>query len=359
MINATDLHILRMSCQTANAIDRFWEITVPCLITIGVLINGVICIDMISQRIVTKNFANFFVFHLSLVDIIFRLSTIAPWIMLRSTDSTEQSGPACKVLYVCNAMCGAAFFSTLALISGYVYRNLTSPLRGMESLSRVWVARAVTFVWVYAVASSCLLIASACSVRYTELPEVAPQMTEGLQNCSVPKLCDLQRDWSGQSSSTVYFTMGFCVPMFIIIALSVKMHINHKQIKQEQNIECQSQFTQYKAHENVVRMLVVLSIVVAVSWGPTSVIFMVRSYGHRVEQLSSDAVLGILITAEILKFFNSLPNPLIFYCFIPNYRWCRFLRTWWKSKRSAMGRDPPKNYEATSIILNPEFETMW
>lgn len=357
MTTPTDLHILRMSCQTANAIDRFWEITVPCLIAIGIVINVVICIDMICQRIVTKNFANFFVFHLSLVDIIFRVLTIVPWIMLTSTDSTERSGPLCKVLQVFNAMCGAAFFASLALISGYVYRNSASPLKGMESLSRMWVTRAVTIVWVYAAASSCLLIASACSVRYTELPEVAANMTEELKNCSVPKLCDLQRDWSGQSSSTVYFVMGFCIPMVIIVTLSMKMHIHHNHIQRELHDQSQSHFT-HRAEENIVRMLVVLSIVVAVTWGPTSFIFMVRSYGHRVEQLSSDAVLGILITAEILKFFNSLPNPLIFYCFMPNYRWCRFFRTWWSS-RKALRTYPPSNYGATTVLLDSGAETMW
>lgn len=347
MTTETEQHILHMSCETAHAVEKFWDVTVFCLIVVGILINVVICIDMICQRIVTRNFANFFVFHLSLVDIIFRVLTIVPRIMLAYTD-TNQSCPICKVLRVFNAMCGAAFFASLALIFGYVYRNATSPLKGMEPLSRVWVARAVAFVWLYAAASSCLLIESVCSVSYTDLPEVAPaNMTEALMNCSFPRLCDLQRDWSGQASSTVYFVLGFCIPIAVIVTLSVKMHIHHRQIERE--LQNQS----YKAEQRIVRMLVVLCIIVAVTWGPTSIIFMVRSYGHRIEQLSSDAGLGIIITAEILKFFNSLPNPLIFYCFMPNYRWCRFLRT----RRSLLKKYPPKDYGATSVLLCSD--TMW
>lgn len=333
MSNTTDYHVLRMSCQTVNTIDSVWGITVPCLLAVGILINAVMCVDMVCRKEYSTGLANFFVFHLSLVDLTFRVVTIVPWILLMKTDSTEESRNPCKALQTIDAMCGAAFFTTLVLIFWYYYRR--SSLRKEEQFSGRDACGIVVVVWLYAIVSSFPFIISASSARYTEIPEVALNITEELTNCDVPKLCDLQRDWRGKFSSTWYFCLGLLIPMLAIIVLYAMTATNPDRetltristsTSQLINQETPQNDSIYEANKKVFRLLIALSVFVALFWGPTSVIFMLRSY-DLLDRISSGVVLHLLVIFEIFKFFNSLPNPFIFWCFIPSFRnkWRRAL----------------------------------
>ena len=328
MSTTTDHHVLRMSCQTANTIDLVWGITVPCLLLVGLVVNIVMCAGMFCRREHSTSLVNFLVFHLSLVDVIFRAVTAVPWILLFTTDSTDESRAPCKALQTVDAMCGAAFFATLLVIFWY-YHHKTS-LRSEVQFSARGACGVATVVWIYAAVCSCPMIISVSSARYTEIPEVAlSNITEVLKSCNVPNLCDLQRDWSGAFSSTWYFCFGFLLPMCAIVALFVLVarnaeRVTLRRISTSQSLLLLDQETPqidpvYKADKNICRMLILFSVFGALFWAPTSVIFMLRSY-NLLDHISSDAVLYLVIIFEIFKFFNSLPNPFIFWCFMPSFR---------------------------------------
>ena len=321
MSTTTDHHVLRMSCQTANTINLVWGITVPCLLFVGLVVNIVMCAGMFC-----RSFVNCLIFHLSAVDVIFRAVTTVPWIILFETDSTDESRVSCKVLQTIDAMCGAAFFTTLFVIVRHYYRK-TSLICDVQFSCRD--ACGVTIVvWIYAAFCSCPMIISVSSAGYTEIPEVAlSNITEALRSCNVPKLCDLQRDWSGKLSSTWYFCFGFLLPMFAILILFVMIardperetlristsesHLINQETPQNDPV--------YKADKSVCRMLILFSVFGFLFWAPTSVIFMLRSYDV-LDHISSDVVLYLVIIFEIFKFFNFLPNPFIFWCFMPSFR---------------------------------------
>ena len=321
MSTTTDHHELRMSCQTANTIDLVWVITVLCLLYVGLVFDIVLCVGMFC-----RSFVNFLTLHLSVVDVIFRVATTGLWLKLLTTDSTDESKVPCKFLQTIDAMCGAAFFTTLFVIVRHYYRK-TSLICEVQFSCRN--ACGVTIVvWIYAAVCSCPMIISVFSARYTEIPEVAlSNITEALRSCNVPKLCDLQRDWSGKVSSTWYFCFGFLLPMFAIVVLFVMIardperetlrrstsesHLINQETPQNDPV--------YKADKNVCRMLILFSVFGFLFWAPTSVIFMLRSYDV-LDHISSDAVLYPVIIFEIFKFFNSLPNPFIFWCFMPSFR---------------------------------------
>lgn len=330
MSTTTDQHVLRMSCQTATTIDLVWGITVPCLLFVGFVLNIVMCAGMACRREHSTSLVNFLVFHLSLVDVIFRAVTTVPWILLYMTDSTENSRVPCKALQTIDAMCGAAYFTTLLVIVWNYYHKIS--LRSEVQFSARGACGVATKVWVYAALCSCLMIISVSSEKYTEIPEVALNITEELRSCNIPKLCDLQRDWSGKFSSTCYFCLGFLFPMFAIVVLFVIIGKNAKRetlrrISTSQshllNQETPQNDPVYKADKNVRWMLILLSVFGALFLAPTSFIFMVRSYSL-LDHISSDAVLFLVMIFEIFKFFNSLPNPFIFWWFMPSFRnkWC-------------------------------------
>ena len=73
------------------------------------------------------------------------------------------------------------------------------------------------------------------------------------------------------------------------------------------------------AKGKVTRMLSVLSLGVVIWWGPTVLISMLRSY-NGLADVAPDIVLILAISTELMKFMNSLFNPMIFACYIPNFR---------------------------------------
>ena len=327
MSTTTDHHVLRMSCQTANTIDLVWGITVSCLLFLGLVVNIFMCAGMLCRKEHSTSLVNFLVFHLSLVDVIFRAVTAVPWLLLFATDNTDESRVPCKALQTVDAMCGAAFFTTLFVIVRHYY--LRPRLICEVQFSARGACGVASVVWMYAAVCSCPMIISVSSARYTEIPEVAlSNITEALKTCNVPKLCDLQRDWSGVFSSTWYFCFGFLLPMFAIVVLFVMImrnaeRVTLRRISTSQSLLLDQETPQndpvYKADKNIARMLILFSVFGALFWAPTSVIFMLRSY-DLLDQISSDAVLYLVIIFEIFKFFNSLPNPFIFWCFMPSFR---------------------------------------
>ena len=305
---------LLMTCDTAKQIARISEALVFSLIFLGVIINTTVCGVMLRNKCVLKNLSNFFVFHLSVVDLIFRLLTVGPLIYLSAVHTTDKADIPCKLFHFLSAACGAAFFVTLVVISVDVYRDAASPLKGLMSRRTPFLI--VFGVWLYAAVCSGPFMYSSQSVFYSQIPEVTPNTTsEELKNCSVPKLCDFLRNWGGQLSSTLYFVMAFLAPLVVIVTLFV---ITYIYLHRDYNNGAISQETA-SAKRKVTRMLTVLSLGVVVCWGPAVFISMLRSY-NVMNDVSSDVVLIMVIASEFMKFFNSLFNPLIFACYIPNFK---------------------------------------
>ena len=305
--------MLLMSCETAKQIAKMSEVTAFCLIVLGIVINATVCAVMLLNKCVLKNLSNFFVFHLSVADLIFRLLTVGPVIYLSAVYNTNKSAIPCKLFHFFSSACGAAFFVSLVVISADVYRDTASPLKGVMSARTPFLV--VFGVWSYAAVCSGPLMYSAQTVPYTEIPEVARNLTDELKNCSVPKLCDFYRNWSGQLSTTLYFVLAFLVPLVVMVILFLLTYVNLRRDYKSGAISKETA----NAKGKVTRMLSALSLGVVICWGPTALISMLRSYDGLAD-VAPDIVLIVAIVTELMKFMNSLFNPMIFACYIPNFR---------------------------------------
>lgn len=302
-----------MTCSTAKEIARISEGVVFFLIFLGVVINATVCGIMIRNKCVLKNLSNFFVFHLSVVDLIFRLTTVGPLIYLSTVYTREEAGIPCKLFHFFSAICGAAFFVTLVVISVDVYRDAASPLKGIMSRRTPFLV--LLGVWLYAGICSGPVMYSAESILYTEIPEMSSNVTQELRNCSVPKLCDYLRNWGGQLSSTLFFVMALLAPLAVIVTL---FFITYAYLHRDKSNGTISNETA-GAKRKVTRMLGVLCLGVVLCWGPNVLITMFRSYDV-MDDAPSDVVLILTIASEMTKFLNSIFNPLIFAYYIPNFK---------------------------------------
>lgn len=99
------------------------------------------------------------------------------------------------------------------------------------------------------------------------------------------------------------------VTLFVITYVYLRRDYNNDSISVET----------VKAKQKVTQMLINLSLGVVICWGPVVLISMLRSYDI-MKGVSHDIVLILLIVSELMKFLNSLFNPLVFACYIPNFR---------------------------------------
>ena len=180
---------------------------------------------------------------------------------------------------LCHLWC--VIFVTLVVLSVDVYRDASSPLKGIMSRRTPFFVLLV--VWLYAAICSGPVMYSAQSVFYTEIPEVSSNVTEDLRNCSVPKLCDYLRNWGAQLSSTLFFVMALLAPLIVIVTLFFITYAYLHRDKSNGTISDKTAGVKRK----VTRMLGVLSLGVVLCWGPSVLIFMLRSYN-----VMNDAPLG-------------------------------------------------------------------
>ena len=340
-----------MTCDTAKLIARISEGLVFSLIILGIVINATVCGIMLRNKCVLKNLSNFFVFHLSVVDLIFRLMTVGPLIYLSTVYTTEEAAIPCKLFHFFSAACGAAFFVTLVVISVDVYRDAASPLKGLMKRHTPFLV--VFGVWLYAGICSGPVMYSAQSVLYTEIHEVnSPNVTDELKNCSVPKLCDFLRNWGGQLSTTLYFVMAFLAPLVVIVILFIITYVYLYRDNNNGRISNETANVKRK----VTRMLSVLSLGVVICWGPTVFVSMLRSYDV-MSNVPSNTVLILTIVSELIKFLNSLFNPLIFAYYIPNFKkdWFGLCSRCCKCCRSEEPEQPSLRPKNLHMIQSTEF----
>ena len=138
-----------LTCDNARQLARSSESLFFVLIFIGIVINASVCGVMLRNKIVLKNLSNFFVFHLSAVDLVFRLLTVGPLIYLSVVYTSDKEDIPCKFFQFSSSICGAAFFVTLVVISVDVYRDASSPPKRLMSRRKPFLVVAV--VWLYAV----------------------------------------------------------------------------------------------------------------------------------------------------------------------------------------------------------------
>ena len=171
-------------------------------------------------------------------------------------------------------------------------------------------------VWLYAAISSAPYLYSTKSLVYTDLPEATGMEPLNSKNCSLPKICDLSHNWSGKLSTTLYMVLAIFVPLTIMIVLHVKTSANLEQRSRSKTIQRIVASSKIK----ITRMLMVLALGAVISWGPGAVVSLLRSYEVGLHDLDFDIVLVIAKTVEVMQFLNSVMNPLIFACFIANFR---------------------------------------
>ena len=275
------------------------------VIVLGIIVNASICYVMVRKKRYQRNGSNFFIMHLSMMELTYSF-IVFPIIISFAVPTSEIKSIQCKACETC----ASAIFVSLVAIATDRYQNIVHPLKTLKSKKKPVLL--VCLVWLYAVIVSCPSVVSVESISVREIPEAGGMYCN---DCADKKLCDIPQTPLGQSSTTLYFLLAFFVPLVVISVLYTKIAIFlHKRSHTGMMNKLAA-----RSKTKAVRMLIVIVFAYVLSLGPAVILVMLRSYGV-FNNSSFDVMLLVNWVVEFVTYTSSLGNPLIYAYYNGDFR---------------------------------------
>lgn len=282
-------------------------------LTVGTASNLLVCFVMTKKKHQRKTLSKFFIFHLALADIAFRILGIYEIIVQKASDGA-MSPSHCKIIVFFQYTCEAVLFALLAGIAVDRSKNIIHPLRSFKN-RYYHRKKAVILTWIYALSISAGFIYSATNKRFT-------RQFKRIQNSSTDD--DIANNSTGftfksprahciagpheysrsQIAFTIYFVCGFFVPLCIMIICYTKVFYFLSSRAKHSMLNRSVLRSKFKTL--FVLLLLVFSFLL--SWGPITLLEMIESFAH----LGKDAGQWVRPIAESLCYSSSLLNPVIY-----------------------------------------------
>lgn len=280
------------------------------LIILGIIVNAFICYVMLRKKRYQRNGSNFFILHLSLMELVYRF-LVFPVIIWLTVPSSTMTTVQCKTISVFSHTFSSAIFPSLVAIAMDRYQNIIHPLETLKSKRKPIFF--VLLIWLYAAIASCPFIACVKSIPIVEIPEARGMSCN--DECIGRKICDIDRALPGQTATTLYFLIAFAIPVTTIVVLYTKVAIFLHQRSSNGMMNKMAARSKAKA----VRMLIITVTGYVLSLGPAVVLAMLRSYG-----IFNNTPFGVMLlvswSVEFATYTSSLGNPLIYAYYNADFR---------------------------------------
>ena len=279
------------------------------VILLGIVINASICYVMFRKKRYKRNTSNFFIMHLSVMELVYRF-LVFPIVIFFAVPSLGISTVHCKALSFFSKTCTSAIFLSLVAIAIDRYQNIVHPLESFKSKRNPVLL--VFLVWLCAAVVSCPSVISVKSIPVLEIPEARGMSCD---DCVDKKLCDIPQSPLGQSSATLYLLLAFLVPLVVLFVLYSKIVLLLHQRSHRGMMNKLAARSKCKA----VRMLIIIVFAYALSLGPAVIFTMLRSY-NVFNSTSFEVMLLVSLAVEFATYTSSLGNPLIYAYYNGDFR---------------------------------------
>ena len=279
------------------------------VIVSGIIANAAICYVMLRGKRYKRNSSNFFITHLSAVELVYRL-LVFPFIIYFAVPASEIQRFQCKVITFFSKTFTSAIFVSLVAIAADRFQNIARPLKTLKAERKPVLL--VFVVWFYAALVSGPSVFSVDSISVLEIPEA-----QGLdcEDCADKKLCDVPQNSLGQSSTSFFALLAFVIPLAIIFALYTKVAL----LLHHRGNNGMMHKMAARSKSKAMRMLVITVFGYVLSLGPAAVLAMLRSYGA-FNNSSFDVMLLVNWMVDLAMYTSSLANPLIYAYYNGDFR---------------------------------------
>lgn len=280
--------------------------------------NSVVCFVMIKTKGHQQTLSKFFIFHLAIADILFRILEMYELITERATRG-RLFPIHCKIVVFCQYVFAAVLFCLLAGIAVDRSKIIIYPLQSLKRRNNHRGKRAITFIWLYALSISTTFLYSATEITLTRKFDVprenisqaisannTDRSKETLSLASSKTHCVAGPRASSRSqiSFTIYFICGFVIPLLTMAICYIRV-ISFLRYRTKNRMLNQSVF---RSKRKTVLILLLLVLGFLVSWGPILVLELLQPF----LVLVKDTELWIRPLAKVLSLSSSLFNPFIY-----------------------------------------------
>ena len=262
-------------------------------LTLGLASNLFVLFIMTRRKLIRKNLSNFFIFHLAVTEVLYRIALIVLKIFNSTVESDLISNADCKAMTFWPKVTCAAVFVLLAGIALDRKNHIINPLKNLGAVKHR--RTRIFLIWLFSVAVSFPLIFGAnVSPNWNSATQINSTDSEPVFICLVPRGTLLSK-----TSFTIYFLCAFIVPLSIITTSYCKIFLYLRKRATEQNMSPCYVRSKCKA----LRMFVIVVVGVLLSWGPIMFSDLARVYGARfkVRDISLKQVtVSISLTSSVL-----------------------------------------------------------
>lgn len=305
----TFLH--RCSTLSMGFMEHIFLVFDSVFLALGLASNLFVCFIMTRRKLVGKNLSNFYIFHLAMAEIVYRMVTAVLRIFTSMIDPRLLSHGDCKAMtFFPHATCATVFI----LLAGIAMDRENHIMNPLKTLGRTGHRKKrIASIWLFSMAISFPMIFGA---------HVNPLVTYGTgqDNSSQPIsitpafICVLPRkSFASQISFTIFFFFAFVAPLSIITASYWKIFIflRKRATKRTMSPCC------IRSKYNALRMLVLIVVSLLLSWGPFMLLELAKVYGARVrfEDISvKEIAMSISLTSSVI-------HPVLYSFGNANFRW--------------------------------------
>ena len=225
------------------------------VIVLGIIVNAAICYVMVRRKRYKRNGSNFFIMHLSVMELTYRF-LVFTIIISFAVPTTGIKSIQCKAIPFFSETCTSAIFVR--------YQNIVHPLKTLKSKKKPVLL--VFLVWLYAVCCRCVL--SFCYQR-------EKYFCSRNSRSSWHVLRRLRRQETLRHTGNSARPVLNHVPLVVISVLYTKIVLFLHKRSHEGMMNKLAARSKTKA----VRMLIVIVIAYVLSLGPAVIFSVLRSYG--------------------------------------------------------------------------------
>ena len=342
---------------------EFSNVLLAFLLTVaflGVIVDAIICWVMITSKIFKKNLSNYFIFHLSVTELLFLFVGI-PLVTI-FTASKDPNSLQCRIEFFFSRTCAAAIFAFLSGIALDRYFNIARPLKSFTAppLNRL---HAVLVVWTYAGLCSAPFLHSADKMKLESFKNVtvmrnvaissrnncgecSVMSTEEEQSYFVPKYiyinvtipfqvlrmvsdnetstnklksdytCGISTGRIGKATFFIYFILAFLIPLVVMV--TTYSLTTQKLWRRSKTGQVNRIFTKSKVKS--LRMLVLSVISFSISWGVVFIRDLLNAFNLLDVGRLNQAGVIVYSLAGYMYYLSPIVNAALYSIYNANFR---------------------------------------
>ncbi|XP_057276579.1 neuropeptide FF receptor 2 [Pezoporus wallicus] len=279
--------------------------------------NGVVCFIVLKSKRM-RTVTNIFILNLAVSDLLVGIFCMPTTLLDNIIAGWPFGNLICKMSGMIQGVSVSASVFTLVAIAVDRFRRIVDPFK--QKLSSATAVASIVLIWILAIAIMCPSV-----VMLQVQEEKRFRVIVGYGNETRPVYW-CREDWPDPGMRKIYTTVLFAsiylapLSLLILMYARISMALCNTAVAVGGKDSQEQQHSRSKKKQKVIKMLIIVALLFAVSWLPLWTLMMLTDYANLSDVQLQIINIYIYPFAHWLAFFNSSVNPIIYGFFNENFR---------------------------------------